>query len=79
MSPANTDAFAGVGHRLVHRLKPVSDSQNPLKRVGRASSALQRTLAISRRFESAGLAETTTIARLRKSDLFQPRCAAGRS
>ena len=52
----------GVGHRFGHRLKPVSDMRNPLKRVERVSSALKRTLAISRRFESAGLAGTMTIA-----------------
>jgi hypothetical protein len=53
-------AKSGVRRRFVHRLKPVSDIRNPLKRVGRASSGLQRTLAIRRRFESAGLAETMT-------------------
>jgi hypothetical protein len=50
----------GVRHRLVHRLKPVSEMRTPLQRVERAPSALKRTLAISRRFESAGLAETMT-------------------
>jgi hypothetical protein len=53
----------GTGRRFVHRLKPVSDVRNSLKRVERLSSALQRTLAIRRRFESAGLAETMTNAK----------------
>ncbi len=50
----------GDGRRFGHRLKPAADMQNLLKQVGQASSAIQRTLAISRRFESAGLAETLT-------------------
>ena len=36
----NAIAHLGVGHRLGHRLKPASDSRNPLKWVGRAFSAL---------------------------------------
>ena len=50
----------GVGHRLGHRLKPVSDMRNLLKQVDTAPSALERTLAISRRFESAVLVEMMT-------------------
>jgi hypothetical protein len=50
-----------AGGSFDHRLKPVSAMQNPLKRAKRASSALERTLAISRRFESAGMAGAPTM------------------
>ena len=50
----------GVGHRLGHRLKPVSDMRNLLKQVDTAPSALQCTLVIRRRFESAVLVEMMT-------------------